>query len=291
VLKVVESKAEAVAPVISGDAPPPLFPNPENPLEIKLPIFEGPLDLLLHLIRKREVAVAEVRLSELTESYLNYLNWMESINLDVAGEYLDIAATLILIKSRELLPKPPPEEFLEEEDPEELLRQRLLEYQNFKEAAFALGDLDVLGRDVFARPEQESESGADPQEEWEEVSVYNLMEAFQRAMARRPRITSHVIEPETLRLEDRIGQMIEQFRRQPRWRFEELLDLDQHKGWVILSFLGVLEMVRMRMIRVVQVEDFGEIYCLAREEFEKQVRVWLGVEDAPMFVEDRKLSA
>ncbi|HBI29372.1 MAG TPA: segregation/condensation protein A [Deltaproteobacteria bacterium] len=292
-LKLVESNAGAVAPMISGDRQPPaLFPNPANPLEVKLPIFEGPLDLLLHLIRRHEVAVAEVKLSELTASYLDYLNWMESIDLDVAGEYLDIAATLILIKSRELLPKPPPEEFLEDENPEELLRQRLLEYQSFKEVAFALGDLDVLGRDVFSRPEQDTESGkVAPQEAWEEVSVYNLMEAFQRVMERRPRITTHVIEPETLRLEDRIGQLIEQFRRQPRWRFEELLDLGQPKGWVILTFLGVLEMVRIRMIRVVQVEDFSEIHCLTCEEFEQQVRVWLGVEDDLTFVENRKLSA
>ena len=289
----VESNAGAVAPMISGDRQSPaLFPNPENPLEVKLPIFEGPLDLLLHLIRRHEVAVAEVKLSELTASYLDYLNWMESIDLDVAGEYLDIAATLILIKSRELLPKPPPEEFLEDENPEELLRQRLLEYQSFKEVAFALGDLDVLGRDVFSRPEPGTESGeVNPQEEWEEVSVYNLMEAFQRVMEHRPRITSHVIEPETLRLEDRIGQLIEQFRQQPRWRFEELLALGQPKGWVILTFLGVLEIVRLRMIRVIQVEDFSEIHCLVREEFEKQVRVWLGIEDDLVFVEDHTFSA
>ena len=121
--------------------------------------------------------------------------------------------------------------------------------------------------------------------------VFNLMEAFQRAMERRPRITPHLIEPETLRLEDRIGQLIEQFRQQPRWRFEELLALGQPKGWVILTFLGVLEIVRLRMIRVIQVEDFSEIHCLVREEFEKQVRVWLGIEDDLVFVEDHKFSA
>ena len=292
-MKVIESNSGTAVPTISGEQQPPaLFPNPDNPLEVKLPVFEGPLDLLLHLIRSHEIAVAEVRLSELTASYLDYLNWMESINLDVAGEFLDIAATLILIKSRELLPKPPPEEVLAEEDPEELLRQRLLEYQSFKECAFALGDRDVLGRDVFARPEPATDSGsADPQEEWEEVSVFNLMEAFQRAMERRPRITPHLIEPETLRLEDRIGQLVEQFRRQPRWLFEELLDLSQPKGWGILTFLGVLEMVRIRMIRVVQVEDFSEIHCLVRKEFEAQVRVWLGVEEDSGFSEARKLSA
>ena len=97
-----------------------IFPNPENPLEIKIPLFEGPLDLLLHLIRKKEVSIAEVRLSELTASYLEYLEQLQSINLDLAGEFLEIAAMLILIKSRSLLPKSPVEiEDLEEEDPEE----------------------------------------------------------------------------------------------------------------------------------------------------------------------------
>ena len=98
-----------------------IFPNPENPLEIKIPLFEGPLDLLLHLIRKKEVSIAEVRLSELTASYLEYLEQLQSINLDLAGEFLEIAAMLILIKSRSLLPKSPVEiEDMEEEDPEEI---------------------------------------------------------------------------------------------------------------------------------------------------------------------------
>ena len=101
---------------------PPLFPDLQNPLEIRMSLFEGPLDLLLHLIRKKEVSIAEVRLSELTSSYLAYLDFMQSVNLDIAGEFLEIAATLILIKSRQLLPKPVVKlEELEEENPEYVL--------------------------------------------------------------------------------------------------------------------------------------------------------------------------
>ena len=123
-----------------------LFPNPENPLEIKIPLFEGPLDLLLHLIRKKEVSIAEVKLSELTSSYLSYIELMQSVNLDIAGEFLEIAATLILIKSRHLLPKPIEEmEDEDEENPEEILRMRLLEYQRFKDAAFEISSRDVPG--------------------------------------------------------------------------------------------------------------------------------------------------
>ena len=118
---------------------PAIFPNPENPLEIKIPLFEGPLDLLLHLIRKKEVSIDEVRLSELTSSYLEYVDMMQTINLDLAGEFIEIATLLILIKSRYLLPKSPEDiEKVEEEDPEEILRRRLLEYQHYKDAAFEL---------------------------------------------------------------------------------------------------------------------------------------------------------
>ena len=187
---------------------PALFPDLQNPLEIRMSLFEGPLDLLLHLIRKKEVSIAEVRLSELTSSYLAYLNFMQSVNLGIAGEFLEIAATLILIKSRQLLPKPIVEaEELEEENPEEILRLRLLEYQCYKEAAFEIGSRDVLGRDIFARPETEEfisdEMETNPQ--FEEVSVFALMEAFQRVMERRPKITCHVVETESLKIEDHIS--------------------------------------------------------------------------------------
>ena len=163
-----------------------LFPNPENPLEIKIPLFEGPLDLLLHLIRKKEVSIAEVKLSELTSSYLSYIELMQSVNLDIAGEFLEIAATLILIKSRHLLPKPIEEmEDEDEENPEEILRMRLLEYQRFKDAAFEISSRDVLWRDIFTRPETEEfvsdQSEANP--EFEDVSVFALMEAFQQVIA------------------------------------------------------------------------------------------------------------
>ena len=159
-----------------------IFSNPENSLEIKIPLFEGPLDLLLHLIRKKEVPIEEVRLSELTSSYLEYLENLQSINLDLAGEFLEIAAMMILIKSRNLLPKPISEENeLEEEDPEEILRRRLIEYQYYKNAAFELGSLDILGRDIFRRPEnvQLIADNEEKNPEFEDVSVSALMVAFE----------------------------------------------------------------------------------------------------------------
>ena len=217
-----------------------IFSNPENNLEIKIPLFEGPLDLLLHLIRKKEVSIAEVKLSELTASYLEYLDNLQSINLDLAGDFLEIAAMLILIKSRTLLPKSNVDDMeLEEEDPEEILRRRLIEYQYYKNAAFELGSLDILGRDVFQRPENVeliSDSEETNPDDYEDISVSALMEAFQRAMKRIPKVNRYLVEAETIRIEDRIEELIKLFTNQPHILFEELFEEDKPRPWFILTF-------------------------------------------------------
>ena len=260
-----------------------IFPNPENPLEIKIPLFEGPLDLLLHLIRKKEVSIAEVRLSELTASYLEYLEQLQSINLDLAGEFLEIAAMLILIKSRSLLPKSPVEiEDFEEEDPEEILRRRLLEYQHYKNAAFELSSLDILGRDVFQRPEN-VELVADTEEadpEYEDVSVSALLEAFEHVMKRLPKISRLVIEAETVRIEDRIEELLELFGKKQHCLFEELFESGKDRIWFIVTFMSVLEMVRLHLITIVQVDQLGAIHCSTHEEFEQNSGDWFHLQSS-----------
>jgi segregation and condensation protein A len=259
-----------------------LFPNPENPLEIKISLFEGPLDLLLHLIRKKEVSIAEVRLSELTSSYLSYIELMQSVNLDVAGEFLEIAATLILIKSRQLLPKPIEEmDDEDEENPEEILRLRLLEYQRFKDAAFEIGSRDLLWRDIFTRPETEElvseENEKNP--EFEDVSVFSLMEAFQQVMARRPKITQHLVETESLRIEDRMDQIIQLFNQRPRILFEELFENIDQRSWLILTFMSLLEMVKIHLITLIQLEHLGPIHCTIHEDFQKNLKSWYELQE------------
>ena len=261
---------------------PTLFPDLQNPLKIRMPVFEGPLDLLLHLIRKKEVSIEEVRLSELTSSYLVYLELMQSVNLDIAGEFLEIAATLILIKSRHLLPKPVDEtEVVEEEDPEEILRLRLLEYQRYKDISFKIGSRDLLGRDIFTRPESEElvydEKEQDPQ--FEEVSVIALIEAFQRVLDRRPKITRHVVEMENLKIEDRIDQLVQQFSRRPRILFEELFEEVHHTPWLILTFMTLLEMVKFRLVTLIQLEHLGPIHCTVHEDFQKNLKVWYELQE------------
>ncbi len=256
---------------------PKIFPNPENPLEIKFPFFEGPLDLLLHLIRKKEVSIEEVRLSELTASYLEYVELMQSINLDLAGEFLEIAAMLILIKSRHLLPRAPENfEEVEEEDPEEILRRRLLEYKHYKDAAFELGSLDILGRDIFQRPEnvelvRDSEE-IDP--EYEDISVSALMDAFEQVMKRLPKQTMHLIETETIKVEDRIEEMILRFLKNPHCLFKDLFSSDKSKLWFIMTFMALLEMARLRLITILQVEQHGEIHCSRHENFDQNIIDW-----------------
>jgi len=256
---------------------PAIFPNPENPLEIKIPLFEGPLDLLLHLIRKKEVSIEEVRLSELTSSYLEYVEMMQTINLDLAGEFLEIATLLILIKSRYLLPKSPEDiEEVEEEDPEEILRRRLLEYQHYKDAAFELSSLDILGRDVFQRPEN-VELVADNEEtspEYEDISVSALMEAFGRIMKRLPKITRHLIETENERIEDRIDELISLFGKRKHCLFEELFEDNKPLSWFIITFMAILEMVRLHLITIVQVDQVGSIHCTVHDDFDQNISHW-----------------
>lgn len=253
-----------------------VFPNPDNPLEIKIPIFEGPLDLLLHLIRKKELDISQVPLSELTSSYLAYLDYLEAINLEYAGEFLETAATLIWIKSKHLLPKPSFEEEIEA-DPEEQLRRQLIEYEKYKQAAFLLSCSEMLGRDVFVRPEIEAaveEESATPVPVFEEVSLYGLMEAFRRVME-RPQKTIHIVETESYRLEDRIEAIIRKFYTKPQYEFEEFFLLeDQSRMLIIVIFMAILEMVKLGMIRVKQKSHFAPIYCYVSDEFHQNVAKW-----------------
>lgn len=257
----------------------PIFPDTQNPLSIKLSMFEGPLDLLLHLIRKKQVAIYEIRLSELTSAYLSYLDWMQSINLDVAGEFLEIAATLIWIKSNDLLPKPHADENLNEENPEETLKRRLMEYQRYKEAGFKLGSRDLLGRDVFIHPQEDPDEShsplvtADPI--FEDVSVFQLMEAFRRLTERRPRIiTEHRVHAEDYRIEDLIEDLIQRFLTSPQQTFSSFFEPDAPRSLWTVTFMAMLEMVKSKLIGFNQTELFGEILCYLHPDFSQNLERW-----------------
>ena len=255
-----------------------LFPNLKNPLEIKIPAFEGPLDLLLHLIKINELSIEDVILSELTSSYLEYLNLLKSINLDTAGEFIDIAATLILIKSKKLLPKNKLDnnEFNSEENPEEILRLRLMEYQKYKEISFKIGSRDILGRDLFTRPEKE-EFISDRKEalpRYLDVTISELMEAFKKIIEKSPKIKKHFVENDNLNIEDRFDDLIEQFNIKKRIIFDELFIEINFLSFKILTFLAILEMVKLNIIKIVQLKNSGPIHLIVSNNFDDNVKKW-----------------
>jgi segregation and condensation protein A len=238
--------------------------------EIKLDIFEGPLDLLLYLIRKNEIDIYNIPISLITEQYLEYLDMMRSLNLDLAGEYLVLAATLIHIKSRMLLPPVEGEEETEEgQDPRAELVQQLLEYQAFKEAALQLDKRPLLDRDVFARGAPGEEPPAAPEEDAAviEVGVFELFEAFRRIVAGLEMSEDLAIDAEKMSLADMINTVMERLSEAKQLTFRDLLGEGMERRRIIYAFLAILELMKLRMVRAYQAGPFGEIrLSLAVEE-------------------------
>ncbi|MFH2073858.1 MAG: segregation/condensation protein A [Pseudomonadota bacterium] len=237
--------------------------------EIKLDIFEGPLDLLLYLIRKNEINIYNIPIALITEQYLAYLEMMRSLNLDLAGEYLVLASTLIHIKSKLLLPPDESEGEEEEgEDPRAELVQQLLEYQIFKEAALRLENRPLLERDVFTRGAPGEASAAEEEgEAMIEVGVFELVAAFRRIIAGFDRPEELEIDAEKMSLIDRINEIMEMLSEKQQMTFVELIGDRTDRRWIICTFLAILELMKLRMIRAYQSGPFGAIRLfLAVEE-------------------------
>jgi segregation and condensation protein A len=237
--------------------------------QVQLDVFEGPLDLLLHLVKKHELPIFDIPIAFITEKYLEYLDLMTSLNLDVAGEYLLMAATLAHIKSRELLPTPPPTEdeeaeHAEEADPRAELIRRLLEYQKYKEAAEALGQRPVVGRNVWTRGAPQEDvlaENVDPEARppLKEIPVIALVEALDRALSRAKIRLTHQVSVDRLSVSERINQLADRLDREGSFTFEscfrflrEEMSLAQARHEAVVTFLAVLEMARLGLIRVWQ---------------------------------------
>lgn len=238
--------------------------------EIKLDIFEGPLDLLLYLIRKNEINIYNIPIALITEQYLAYLEMMRSLNLDLAGEYLVLASTLIHIKSKLLLPPGESEGEEEEgEDPRAELVQQLLEYQIFKEAALRLENRPLLERDVFTRgaPGEAPSAAEEEGEAMIEVGVFELVAAFRRIIAGFDRPEELEIDAEKMSLIDRINEIMEMLSEKQQMTFVELIGDRTDRRRIIYTFLAILELMKLRMIRAYQSGPFGAIRLfLAVEE-------------------------
>jgi len=234
--------------------------QPERGLDytFRLEGFEGPLDLLLHLIQKNELDIFNIPIALVTEQYLEYLQLIKVLNLDVAGEYLLMASTLLYIKSKMLLPKSLEGEE-EEEDPRAELVRRLLEYQRYKEAAGELEKRPMLDRDVFIRL-MATELEEVPEEENIEVNLFELLEAFRQVLERVRTDTVHEVILEHLSVEDKIQEILTLLGRENRsMAFHRLFPEQASRRVVVITLLAILELVKMKRIRIFQLALFETI--------------------------------
>jgi segregation and condensation protein A len=235
----------------------------EELYEIKLPVFEGPLDLLLHLIREAKIDIYDIPIAFITHRYLDYIEMMKELNLDIAGEFLVMAATLIHIKSRMLLPPEEVEEVEEAADPRLELVQRLLEYQSYKDAAFILKEREEEALLVFGRaPEHEDkEDAGEPEIYLFDVNIFDLLGAFKKMLdAAPPEVRT--ITRELLTVKDRMVFIVDVLRKSEAVRFEELLEGQATRTQLIVSFLALLELLRLGLAHVYQEGDFGSIWII-----------------------------
>jgi segregation and condensation protein A len=236
--------------------------SPLRQLPVRLALFEGPLDLLLHLCRENKVDITDIPIAAITEQYLSYLDMMRTLNLEVAGEFLVVAATLLHIKSRLLLPVEESPEGEEGEDPRRELVQQLLEYQKFKEAGMALRGLEERRSSIFARGSLGPEGP--PRTDFPlEVSMIDLLAALRRVIEQMPKTEAVQIEPDRLSVAQRIAEVLELMAAGGEMRFEELFRGAREVGDVVVTFLAVLELVRLRLVRIWQTEAYGEIRVAA----------------------------
>jgi segregation and condensation protein A len=233
---------------------------------VRLQNFEGPLDLLLHLIKKHELDIYDIPIALITRQYLEYLDLMVELDLDLAGEFLVMAATLIHIKSRTLLPRPDPTQEDPEEDPREALVRRLLEHQRFKAAAELLHEKEIQRSAQWGRPDERLvDLVGDAPEPEVEVDLFSLMTAFRQVLDRarqRPRV---LLPPEQIPIEVRIEQLMARLSETEACGFEELFSDVQTRAGMIVTFLAILEMIRLKRIRVFQQANFGPIRVYRRD--------------------------
>jgi segregation and condensation protein A len=221
--------------------------------------FEGPLDLLLHLIQKNELDIFNIPISLITEQYLEYLQLMKVLNLDVAGEYLLMASTLLHMKSKMLLPKSSEGEEEEEEDPRAELVRRLLEYQKYKNAALEMEKRPLLDRDVFIRLTS-AEPEEEPEEERIEVNLFELLEAFRQVLERVKPETVHEVILEHMSVEDKIQEILALLEKENRsMAFHRLFPEQASRRVVVITLLAILELVKMKRIRIFQLALFETI--------------------------------
>ena len=235
---------------------------PPDALEVILDAFEGPLDLLLYLIRRQNLDILDIPITEITHQYVEYIEMLEDVQFELAAEYLVMAAILAEIKSRMLLPRPTSDDG-EEADPRAELVRRLQEYERFKQAAEDLDELPRLGRDFAlteAFVENKSVVCLSPQ-----VELREILAALKDVMGRAELFTSHQISGEPLSVRERMSRIMSALRDNPYMEFHRLFDPEEGRMGVVVSFLALMELTREQLVDLVQNEPFGQIYVKAPE--------------------------
>ena len=230
----------------------------EASYRIRLDQFEGPLDLLLHLIKQNEINIYDIPIALVTKQYLDYISLMKSLNLEVAGAFLVMAATLIHIKSRMLLPVETEEEEEEGEDPRAELIRRLLLYKQFKEAAAGLEERGRLWRELYPRPCHEVETSVSEDSPLD-LTLFDLMDALQGILQRTPSKALVELTADHLTVKDRMNYILERLEEASAVAFEELFHPEEGRLVLIVTFLGLLELIRVKLVRAFQPEAFGSI--------------------------------
>ena len=231
---------------------------------VKLDSFEGPLDLLLHLIKKHEIDIYDIPISLISEQYNQYLDTLKELNLDIVGDYLRMAAELGYIKSRMLLPKQVADEEDEQEDPREELVKRLIEYQRYKDASYQLFSLDLLGRDIYARKFDElSDMDLREFEQPLRVDLWALIDAFKTVMERKAAQKEDeadiIVETDFMTVEDKIEEILQRIEEYNSFSFSDLFELSLSKMSLILTFMALLELVKQQVVTVFQENQFDDI--------------------------------
>tara|TARA_B110000977_G_scaffold153145_2_gene194572 strand:+ start:381 stop:1328 length:948 start_codon:yes stop_codon:yes gene_type:complete len=251
--------------IVRGEAvtvlPKDLYIPPEA-LEVFLDTFEGPLDLLLYLIKRQNIDILEINVFEITKQYISYVELMDSMQFELAAEYLVMAAMLAEIKSRMLLPRS--EEALEDdgEDPRAALIRRLQQYERFKAAAQDIEELPRLGRNVYqasAEPPEIEKQRPEP-----EVEMKELLVCLAEVLKRADMYASHQVEREQLSTRERMSQVLSKLQGKQFIPFVSLFVVDEGRLGVVVTFLAIMELIKEQLVEIVQTENFGPIHVKAR---------------------------
>lgn len=234
---------------------------PPDALEVILDAFEGPLDLLLYLIRRQNLDILDIDVAEITRQYLGYIELMASIQLELAAEYLVMAAMLAEIKSRMLLPRQQSEEE-DEDDPRAELIKRLQEYERFKKAAEDIDELPRMGRDIHRASAEAPDR--DQQRPHPDVNIKELVTALADVLKRSEMFESHQVEMEKLSTRERMSQVMENLRDNQFVPFVALFTLEEGRLGVVVTFLAVMELIKESLVEIVQSESFGPIHVKAK---------------------------